>query len=1520
MKTQIEKAFQAALIADAAYVTYDEPGYLDGEDWDNPGVHNRLSEESLNGISASDDVPFGEVDGGRGWTQSQFQAFADRYEVVYHQPDQDNGFSATLFYDTLEQKYVAAFRGTNEPFPDIVPSDLLLALGLSSLNPQEQYSAIASFLENAGLVDANGVARPEFAGKVDFVGHSLGGYLSLWAMYEFRDLFAEVFTFNGAGISAIPGSPDYQYISALMQENPLSATQLGRIHNYFAEEGPELTANDLTFFRPGGRQGVFIERKDLVGSVGFHSVGLLVESLAVYSLFSLVDQDVKAESVRDMLYAMSNRSVGSLDRAVVALSDMLGEGYAFSASDDTEDFRQAMLVALDGAESFGSRIEPLLDRDAGFLAAAASEDSEAGRGYRYALSQLLPFAVTAGAGGFSQDDAALDAEHFTEGFLGDRALFLTTLLRMNTDDIPHGDLRIHAHFTDLEQGLAFNSDAISYGGPEISDLRARLVFGSEGDDAGTLLASSQADRLYGMGGNDLLHGLDGSDYLEGGAGEDQLNGGNGGDRLLGGAGADILRGEAGDDHLEGGPGADTFIWNDGDGHDLVGDHAELGDKIVVNGIDLATLQFARVAAASPFYRSPSHPGLALHYDGAALTVSAGSGSGAGSVTLTRYTPVSGSDYGIALNDYAAPPATVVAVTVSALGSSDLEADNQVRANAYDRQLFSQRGLDWSGIAIGFSASVVANYSAGSLHGTLGGAFEGGPVDDRLTGDSGANALHGLAGDDWIEGGSGDDFLEGGAGVDLIAGGVGNDLIFGNARAGLVDLLDPDIQYDRFYLAQIGDSSGDVNVLDGGDGADHVSGGEYADYIEGGAGADYLLGGTGADFISGGADGDVIYGDSALHYRYVEISPGVATERLEIAFAAGVDSVGQYDDVIHGGSGNDTFWGELGDDELHGGEGDDTLIGDRYNDTAYFSAELPAYRDTSPGLDVALHGNDRLYGGIGSDLLLGLGGNDFLAGGTATDNLLGGAGDDTYFFAAGDGLDHIEDSEGSHTLLFSGIALAELQVLFQGEQVFVGTGQGSDGFYFSRSEWAGTRIALDSPDAVIERSRLDTRYLDRAGNLLLTVKASTEITEADRNALFTVDTSNPDKPRIVVASGVNEVEIEAIEVGGGATMRIVSGGLQFILELAARQLATGLDFLSLANGVPLSLSGLSGSIVGSTGADRIIGSESADVIHGGGGNDLLEGRGGSDDLDGGTGDDVLRGGEGNDTLYGGQMNSRDWLDGGRGSDTLDGGYGPDTYVFAPGDGLDKVSDPEGYNYLEFDAAVDPAAVALYYTSTTASRFRVEYGPGDSFSSTGTFSSYWINGVTAGGTAIPLVQRSDLADGTFRDTRWNDVFEPGPGSDTILVNGWGNDAFRFAAGDGHDVIMVDNNYYPEHMGEIRLREGVDLESVSFSFLNGDAVIATGRVISSRSIPIPSFPVGTTPWVVSPWCRRRIRPGYPSFAPRAMWAFCTGAMAQTILSAGPTSRPSCPGAVTTSSKRGTTRTVSCSMMCTWTRVPGA
>ncbi len=1353
--------------------------------------------------------------------QSRFQAFADRYSVVYHQPDQDNGFSATLFYDSQEQKYITAFRGTNEPFPDIAPSDLLLALGLSSLDPQEQYSSIAAFFENAGLVDSGGVVRSEFAGKVDFVGHSLGGYLSLWAMYEFRELFAEVFTFNGAGISAIPGTPDYQYINALVRENPISASQHSRIHNFFAEEGLELTANDLTFFRPGQRHGVFIERKDLLGTVGFHSAGLLVDSLAVYSLFSLVDESLAQEDIRTVLYAMSNESVGSLDLAVSALSNLLGDDYDFATVADTEDFRQSIISSLGEGGSLGGTIRLLPEIDALAVADAAVADTPEGRGYRYALAHLLPFALIGDSRGFAPEDPAYDLENYSQGFLNDRALFLTTLLRMNQADVFHGDLKTHAHFSDLEYNLAFNSDAITYGGGEISDLRARLAFGSQGDDVNTLLPSSQDDRLYGMGGNDVIRGSAGSDYIEGGAGADELYGDEQGDVLLGGEGVDLLAGGAGTDFLAGGPGSDVFVWNTGDGDDVIGDYDDGGDRIVLDGIDLAALDFQRVAVGSSFYVDPAQPGMRLHFDGDFLTIDVGDGPGAGSLTVSQYSPLTGADYGIVLNE----PELATVVTdyqVTRLGPGE----DEVEASAYSRQQSSQGGYDWSEIAIGFDAGTVANYSAGALHGTAGGAFEGGPVDDRLVGDGGANALHGLAGGDVIEGGGGDDFLEAGAGTDTVYGGAGDDLLFGSARAGLADALDAGLPQDQFYLSQAGDGAADSNRLDGGAGADHVSGGESTDYIEGGAGGDYLLGGTGDDYISGGADRDIIYGDSALHYRYVELSPGVAGEQLEIAFADGSDATQLYDDVVHAGAGNDTVWGELGDDDLYGDDGDDNLIGDRYNDAAYFGAELTAYGDSTPELGEYLHGNDRLYGGAGNDLLLGLAGDDLLAGGTGADSLVGGAGDDTYFFAAGDGLDHVDDNDGTHTLLFSGVSVNDLQVLFQGEQVFVGTGYGAQGFYFDRSEWSNTRVALETADATIERSAMDTLYFNDAGDLLLTVNATSAMSEVERDALFTVDASNPQRPRVVVGEGVDELEIEALAEGAdGATMRVVSGGLQFIVDLAAMQLATGLDFLSLADGVPMNLVGFSGGVYGSNGADRIIGSAGPDRLNGSGGNDLLEGRAGNDQLDGGSGNDVLRGEEGDDSLFGGESWGIDYLQGGPGNDYLEGGLGSDIYAFASGDGQDRISDSSGSHTLEFDAGVDPGSVALYYTGTTDSRFRLEYGQGDSIVSQGNFSSYWINGMTVGGNEIPLVQRSDIADGTFRDTRWDDVFEPGDGNDTIHVNGWGDDAFRFAAGDGHDLVLVDNNYYPEHMGEIRLTRDIDLESLWFRFDNGSATLIYG-----------------------------------------------------------------------------------------------
>ena len=1418
MNRKTEQTYQSALLADAAYVTFGADGYLDGANWNDPEIQNQIRIGALDGAFSPSEVPFGDTEAGRGWTESRFDAFSRRYTVVYHQPDQDNGFSATLFYDTVDQKYVSAFRGTNEPFPDIAPSDLLLALGLSSMDPQEQYSSIAAFFENAGLIDSSGAVRPEFAGKVDFVGHSLGGYLSLWAMYEFRDLFAEVFTFNGAGISAIPGTPDYEYINALVRDNPLSADQQSRIHNLFAEEGPELTANDLTFFRPGGREGIFVERKDLLGTAGFHSAGLLVDSLAVSSLFALIDPDVDSADIDGALYAASNQSVGSLARVVEALSALLGEGYQFAGVEDVEGFRQALAATAGEEASLGGRLAFVFDKDESHLLAVAQTDSAEGRGYRYALENLLPFTLASAVADSAVASQTYDYGSMTDNYLNDRALFLTTLLRMNAADLPHGDQKVHGHFTDLEFGLAFNTDGITYGGDEISDLRKRMVFGSRGNDVNTLLASSQGDRLYGLTGDDALAGLAGSDYLEGGDGSDELSGGEGGDVLLGGAGSDKLKGGAGADFLIGGPGSDNFVWHYGDGDDVIGDYDDAGDAILVNGIDLAALQFRQLTPTSPFYIDSAHPDIRLHYDGGVLGITIGNGSDAGTITVAQYSPGTGADYGIVLRgpDQLMPITNLV---VSRLGVAEDETDPL----AYSRQSSGQGSYDWSGIGIRFDAAAVENYAAGSLHGTLGGAFEGGPVDDFLTGSIGSNALHGLAGNDLLEGGEGDDFLEGGSGADVLWGGSGDDLLFGSARAGLQDSLSGGSLREQFYLSQIVDSAGDINVLEGGAGNDKLSGGESVDYMDGGPGDDYLLAGAGADSISGGEGRDIIYGDSSLHYRYFEIDPGVAAEQLEIAFADGLGTPGAHDDTIHAGAGQDTLWGELGNDVLYGEAGDDNLIGDRYSDTAYFAAELQAYAGSSPELSESMHGDDRLYGGAGNDILLGLGGDDLLDGGQGDDTLLGGAGDDSYTFAVGQGMNTIEDTEGGHTLVFSGMTASDLKVSFLGDRLSITTRDGAEGFTLPRSEWNSVRIALGTPDAVIERAALDTYYFGSSGELLLSVSASNAISESGRDELFSIDDSDNGKPRVLVTGLADEVEIEALSGGSnGATMRVVSGGLQFILDLAVMQLASGLDFLGLAEGVPLNLLGFS---EGSAGNDWIVGTAGSDALYGGSGDDIVEALDGNDILDGGGDNDRLLGGGGDDLLYGGQSFGRDYLAGGLGDDTLDGGSGTDTYAFAPGDGHDEIRDAGGYHYLAFDAAVNPESVALHYTGASDSLFRFEYAAGDTVTSYGGFSSYWINGITVGNQEIPLVQYSDLDNGSFSDTRWSDVFKPGGGDDVISINGWGDDAIYLAAGNALDTVKVDNNYYPEHMAEIRLANNVDLETLTFAFGGGDAVISYG-----------------------------------------------------------------------------------------------
>ncbi|MEX0282082.1 MAG: calcium-binding protein [Arenibacterium sp.] len=110
------------------------------------------------------------------------------------------------------------------------------------------------------------------------------------------------------------------------------------------------------------------------------------------------------------------------------------------------------------------------------------------------------------------------------------------------------------------QNISVDTEFFSPEAPTIRDASVfdDELYGTNGDDV--IRALSGSDGLYGLGGQDKLYGN---------AGGDSLHGGRGKDFLIGGRGDDSLAGDAGRDKLKGGRGEDTFVFEKGDGRDVI---------------------------------------------------------------------------------------------------------------------------------------------------------------------------------------------------------------------------------------------------------------------------------------------------------------------------------------------------------------------------------------------------------------------------------------------------------------------------------------------------------------------------------------------------------------------------------------------------------------------------------------------------------------------------------------------------------------------------------------------------------------------------------------------------------------------------------------------------------------------------------------------------------------------------------------------------------------------------------------
>ena len=249
---------------------------------------------------------------------------------------------------------------------------------------------------------------------------------------------------------------------------------------------------------------------------------------------------------------------------------------------------------------------------------------------------------------------------------------------------------------------------------------------------------------------------------------------------------------------------------------------------------------------------------------------------------------------------------------------------------------------------------------------VGSLFENAPevenLGDIFIGSNGNNNLQGGDQDDIFLGGNGNDLILGGAGTDVVFAGAGDDTVVGQTGNDVAFLGSG---YDRF-------------IWNNGDGSDFINGGKGFDITEVN-GAD----GAGDEFDLRQVDGQAIF------------------NRLNLGlFTLTNEEIEQFE--IHGQGGDDSLTvGDLNGSTVHqvvfsGGDGNDIL------DARESSTAIEAF-----GGD----GDDLLLGGSAEDTFFAGAGDDIVVGQRGTDTAYLEAGDDRFIWNNGDGSDLINGGAG-----------------------------------------------------------------------------------------------------------------------------------------------------------------------------------------------------------------------------------------------------------------------------------------------------------------------------------------------------------------------------------------------------------------------------------------------------------------------------------------------------------------------------
>jgi len=266
----------------------------------------------------------------------------------------------------------------------------------------------------------------------------------------------------------------------------------------------------------------------------------------------------------------------------------------------------------------------------------------------------------------------------------------------------------------------------------------------------------------------------------------------------------------------------------------------------------------------------------------------------------------------------------------------------------------------------------------------------------------------------------------------------------------------------------------INVIPGG-GLTALFGNENDDSLTGGATAEFVVGGAGDDTLAAGGSSDI--------YFY---NLGDGNDLVRNAVGRGIDDL----DLLSFGSGlavSDVTLAQSGDDLLVSiAGGGQILVQDFYHfgqlaQLQWTDGTTLSYNEIVVQTIGGTTGDDNIVRGDGHHVLGGGGGNDTISAGTGNDIVIGGAGDDylqgewhgdAYVYNLGDGDDTIYEYSsstsfsrhlGDKLVLGPGIAPSEIIVTRNNDDLddVTITFQGVVGSIFLNEQYAGTNYGLET---------------------------------------------------------------------------------------------------------------------------------------------------------------------------------------------------------------------------------------------------------------------------------------------------------------------------------------------------------------------------------------------------------------------------------------------------------------------------